>query len=75
VFFLTLLAIHCCTVPNSTGRYAESGKFFKQEKTKGPQAPFCACKKAVLELLRRQRGDDFLEAGVAVQWVPKRQQF
>ena len=31
---LVKASIHYCTVPNSTGRYAESGKFFKQEKTK-----------------------------------------
>jgi hypothetical protein len=37
-----MAAIHCCTAPNSTGRYAESGKFFKQEKMTAPKAAFFA---------------------------------
>jgi hypothetical protein len=37
---MTIVAIHYCTVRNSTGRYAESVKFFKQEKTTAAKAAF-----------------------------------
>jgi hypothetical protein len=39
-----MAAIHCCTAPNSTGRYAESGKFFKQDKTTAAKATFSPAK-------------------------------